>query len=346
MAYPTFNLLYFLQNADQTQSFEEHLHRLQTVFQAFHNQEIDEIKRSSFQWVKTKMAENDQKLKDQEASWKQKNLDDLAQLHSSLVIKFEQQRLQESFRSPMKSGNISNIDASCQTEVSNTGKDSNISSDDFGGSQKGEPPKVEALFSEQMIEPTLVHDQNTTPPLVIEEPLIGFEETSELNQSRENDFLENMSQPVVTARQVLPEQEITSSASSVSLPVAITTDSIITPQTVPEQQLASPDALIAQPHLSDQEDAKIQELQSEVNNLQNTIEKLNQREQDLTKEIITLKRSDSPTKPRVSLKTPNTAEVAEQVSQAKADMSRQYQNLLNEFTMEHNREVEKLKAGE
>ena len=37
--------------------------------------------------------------------------------------------------------------------------------------------------------------------------------------------------------------------------------------------------------------------------------------------------------------------LTEQVAQIKADMSRQYQNLLNEFTIEQGQEVAKLKAG-
>uniref|UniRef100_A0A7M5WRQ3 Uncharacterized protein n=1 Tax=Clytia hemisphaerica TaxID=252671 RepID=A0A7M5WRQ3_9CNID len=289
---------------EPSSSFDPSLHQLQTVFQTFHDQEIEELKRSSFQWLKTKMAENDQKLQDQEASWKQKNLDDLAELHSSLVIKFEQQRLQESLKSPIKSDNILNKDASCQTEVSSAANiDNNFQSNELDGSNFIEPPKEVTLQSEHMIEPTLVQDQNTTPPLVYEEPLISIEETSELNQSRENDFLENMAQPVVTARQVLPEQEVTSSDTNTPHPVTITTDNIIVSQTLPNQQLISLDSHAARPHLPDQEDAKIQELQSEVNNLQNTIEKLNQRESELSKEIISLKRTDSPSKPRVSLKT-------------------------------------------
>jgi len=67
------------------------------AFEAYHEREMEQVKRSSFQWLKGKISEYDKKIEELEDSWNRKHLDDIAGLHTSLVLEFERQKLESSF---------------------------------------------------------------------------------------------------------------------------------------------------------------------------------------------------------------------------------------------------------
>ena len=222
---------------------------------------MDQVKRSSFQWMKEKISEYDKKIEDLEDSWKRKHLDEIAGLHTSLVLEFERQKLESSFDNlPKGKDNAGHLSRSA------------VDSTTF--------PSPHPLDSDK------------------------------------------------TGK-------------------AVALATFVEPEILPEEtrfDLQLPDLGGRDPFSEESQTATLKE---EIAKLQGTIDRLTSREEQLTQEIVELKKT--PRSPSKQMKTAaeesRNENVAKQVAVVKADMNRQFQNLLNEFTIEHGKEVAKLKLG-
>ena len=387
------------------------LKRLQSVFERYHEQEIEQVKRSSFQWMKGRLADQEARFNQLDASWQEKNLESLAELHTSLVLNFERRRL----------GDLSFVSSSSSFK-----RDKSIQTG--GGTIKLERQHSE-IDVEDMIEPVVASQvmssaQNPTDPL-------RFESGSTIKPVRHHSEVEDMIEPVIASQVMssapqdnflldtsdllkfesgVPQKPLLGGKDSKDdllkyedldkivfgeseKPQEVDSENLVgveapldtLEETLTEQELSFDVVKKKKPfreegsvrfdvededlvdfvsgghqHLEDSPDSA--DLQAEINKLQQTIETLNLKQEQLTEEIVALRRAGHSPNPsprqRVTLaasKSSSTAsssssstaenEISEQVSLAKADMNQQYQNLLNEFTVEHGREIERLKAG-
>ena len=359
------------------------LKHLQDVFQRYHDHEMEQVKRSSFKWMKGRLAEQQAKYNQLDADWQEKNLESLAELHTSLILNFERQRLMDipsgEYSIPAPSSTITKKYQNIQTRYN---------SNDI---------KIHSPIEEIMIEPVFASPVMTT----------FYEEEDEdghldyLTDPLGNDLIgtcrtaEDMIEPDISSSHAMSAptslHKDGNSSDGMRFEVDVPKELLLDYKDDDDEEKRKEGSdkfddmknLHRQNHTTDPTESPTMlkpttssnvpnQHQAEINKLQQTILSLNLKQDQLTSEIAALRRaaghpSPGPS-PRVHQKmtlasrsysnASSTASstattggatdsdvVSEQVALAKADMNQQYQNLLNEFTVEHGREVERLKEG-
>ena len=400
--------IYTLSSLDDGATSDE-LKRLQDIFQRYHDHEIEQVKRSSFTWMKGRLAEQQAKYDQLDTDWQEKNLESLAELHTSLILNFEGQRLLDSSATLTSPGGKSSIlvpslatskkDQSIQTNTNDIKMHSPIeeimiesvfaspvmstfygeedyldrlsdpalaTNDLFGSGNDSSNSRTPTVIHEAdeeeegMIEPVFsTHDMSVPSSSLLHkdsnpQDMMRFEVPKELlfdyeadagddgNEVEDDDMKQDGSGKSDNTKHLHHQEHVTDPTSE---------SQSSTTSNLPYQQQQA----------------------AEIKRLQQTIASLNLKQNQLTSEIMALRRAagagaghpspgPSPrTQQRVTLgrsysNASSTASstatnsgggevVSEQVALARADMIQQYQNLLNEFTVEHGREVERLKEG-
>ena len=399
-------------------SLEDQLERLRHVFERYHELEIDQVKRSSFQWVKAKLADHEEALRQLDALWRTKNLESMAELHTSLVLRFEKQRMTDELTKSslsttlqskkdqcvqMDEGRIKAIyqkegdvvEAQMSLETSSVPTidllESNIDGEGsrVNLSQRG----IDEVQEEDLIEPVCVSNvlAGTSPsPSPVMSPEEGkgvlrlrfeTELPNDALEECEYDELEN-SDGNITVRKMPIKSKTPVDGLSESVNLGSFNSTANKPKPGVEcgvgtsvrfqEDVIQPVDDISTIENPQHQMAAVEHLQDEITRLRGIIETLCANKCKLTNEIVALKsdgdgaypnkmvsenndtQSLSPNRQKVILATPfassnsqdnNDKDLSGQVALVKADMNQQYQNLLNEFTVEHAREVDRLKAG-